>query len=123
MRIFITYSSKNRDRVAALADDLNAMGHTAWFDQELTGGQAWWQEILSHILDCDLYIFALTPEALDSSPCKLEYTYAHSLKKRILPILLSEVNLNLLPPELSMIQLVDYRLSDRKSMLSLGKAL
>ena len=98
MKIFISYSSKNRALVEVLANDLDAMGHEVWFDKKLTGGHAWWDGILNSIRDADLFIFALTPQALDSHLCKLEYSYAAALGKRILPVPLETVNVNLLPP-------------------------
>lgn len=123
MKIFISYSSKNRAAVQSLGADLEAMGHDVWFDQELSGGQAWWDEIIKGVVACDLFIFALTPESLASSPCRLEYTYANTLNKHILPVLLKDVDTSLLPPALSVLQFVDYRQIDRKASLALARAL
>jgi hypothetical protein len=123
-RVFISYSSKSREVVRALAQDFEGTGYQVWFDHKLTGGQAWWDEILANIRQCDLFVFALTPEALDSYPCKLEYTYADALGKTILPVLLTEgVSINLLPPELTKIQFVDYRQQDKQAAFNLMKAL
>ncbi len=122
--VFISYSSKSKDLVNGLAQDLELAGNQIWFDHKLTGGQTWWDQILTQIRECDLFVFALTPDALNSHPCKLEYTYAHSLHKNILPVLLSDgVSVNLLPPELTTIQFVDYRGDDREAAFSLVNAL
>jgi hypothetical protein len=123
LNIFISYSSKNRSQIEVLAEDLSGLGHDVWYDVELTGGMAWWDQILHNIRQCDLFIFALAPESLDSYPCQLEFGYAHSLQKRILPVLLSTVNTNLLPTALSHIQFVDYKLQDKKATIALGRAL
>ncbi len=42
-RVLISYSSKDRERVVALASDLQSLGYDVWFDAELTrlGGQKW----------------------------------------------------------------------------------
>lgn len=122
--IFVSYSSKSKARVQALAQDLETAGHEIWFDHKLTGGQAWWDQILEQIRACDLFIFALTPEAMDSYPCKLEYTYAHDLGKNVLPVLLADgVSVNLLPPPLTAIQFVDYRGDDKQAAFRLMNAL
>ncbi|MEZ4668723.1 MAG: toll/interleukin-1 receptor domain-containing protein [Anaerolineae bacterium] len=122
-QIFISYSSKSKDVVASLAQDIESAGHQIWFDHKLTGGQAWWDQILESIRKCDLFVFALTPEALDSYPCQLEYTYAYQLGKNILPILVANgVSINLLPPELTTIQFVDYRTPDRQAAFRLMSA-
>ena len=123
-RIFISYSSKSKGLVTSLAQDLELAGHQIWFDHKLTGGQAWWDQILENIRQCDLFIFALTPEALDSYPCRLEYAYAHQLGKNVLPVLVAdEVPVNQLPPELLVIQFVDYRSQDKQAAFRLTKAL
>ncbi len=123
MNIFISYSNKSRAVVDALTVDLDALGHTVWFDRRLTGGHDWWEEILSGIRHCHLFLFALTPEALESQPCKLEYEYAIALNKRILPVMLTDINIALLPISLQKFQLVDYRQQNKTQALSLGRAL
>lgn len=122
--IFISYSSKSKNLVSTLVDDLETADHQIWFDHKLTGGQEWWDQILEKIRQCDLFIFALTPEALNSYPCQLEYKYAYQLHKNILPVWVADdVPVNLLPPELSVIQFVDYRSQDRQAALRLMSAL
>lgn len=123
MKIFVSYASKDRDHVLKLVEDLRDLDHEVWFDQELKGGQQWWEQILQQIRDCELFVFALTQQSLDSKPCELEYHYAHHLSKRILPVLLEDVNLTLLPPELVKIQFVDYRQNDKKAALALNRSL
>ncbi len=122
MRIFISYS-KTRDEVTSLEQDLQAMGHEVWFDHELTGGREWWDEILENIRACDLCILALSPQWLASFPCELEYQYSVALKKRLLPVMVQTINPSLLPPALSVIQMVDYRQQDKKALLMLNNAL
>jgi hypothetical protein len=121
--IFISYSTKSRAVVDALAIDLEAMGYTVWFDRQLTGGQDWWAEILNSIRRCQLFLFALTPESMESYPCKLEYDYAYALNKRILPVMLADINIKLLPSSLQKFQLVDYRQQNKQQVLALTKAL
>jgi hypothetical protein len=88
----------------------------------LSGGQAWWEQILKQIRECDVFI--LSPESLDSVACKRELSYAMDLGKPILPILVADdVSINLLSPELSKIQFVDYRKQDRKAAIRLAKAI
>jgi WD40 repeat protein len=123
MKIFISYSSKSRTVVEALAVDLEALGYTVWFDRELTGGQDWWEEILHSIRRCQLFLYALTSEALDSYACKLEFDYATALNKRIMPVMLSDINISLLSTTLQKVQIVDYRKQNKQQALALGKAL
>ncbi len=120
MYIFICYSRQNLDAVKSLVQDLEAVGNEVWFDQVLTGGQDWWDKILGRIRECDLFVFALSPETPDSYACKLEYSYASNLHKRILPVLIADgVSINQLPPALSKIQYLDYRHPDKQTAFAL----
>ena len=123
MKVFISYRSKERKLVEGLAADLEGFGHDVWFDRELTGGQKWWNEIIENIRACDLFVIALSSGLLRSIPCTKEREYAMALNKRILPVAIAEIDFNLVPTELQVIQTVKYRPQDRDSLLALGKAL
>lgn len=123
LHVFISYSAQRRDLVKTLAEDIRALGHEIWFDQELVGGHVWWDRILKEIRNCDLFLFALAPEAMDSTPCRLEYSYASSLGKTILPVLIAEgVSFDVLPSALSDVQYVDYRRADKQAAFALNKS-
>jgi hypothetical protein len=122
--IFISYSRDVRDTVRMLAEDLGALGETVWFDQEIAGGQSWWNRILEKVRDCEVFVAVLHPTALESTACKRECAYAAALGKTILPVLISnDVSTSLLPPGLMEIQYVDYRVQDRTAALALARAL
>jgi hypothetical protein len=124
LSIFISYNRMSEAVAKNLINDIKLLGHDVWFDQELSGGQAWWDQILLKIRECDLFVFILNPESLNSTPCKLEFSYADSLGKSILPVIVSgEISPALLPPALSQIQFVDYKKMDRDAAFSLARAL
>jgi hypothetical protein len=109
MKIFVSYRSVNRALVNQLVTDLADMGHEVWYDQEVEGGQIWWDNILTHIRWCDLLVFALTPHSIESYPCQLEYSYANAVRRHIIPVLLVDgVNYNLLPVVLQERQIINY---------------
>jgi len=122
--VFISYNRESEAITKNLVDDIKLLGHTAWFDQELSGGQVWWDQILEEIRNNDVFVFVLSPESLSSTACKLEYRYAAELRKTILPVLIAEgISTNLLPPALLQIQFVDYLKRDRNAAFRLAKAL
>lgn len=122
--IFISYNRKSEAIARTLAGDIETLGHTVWFDHELSGGQAWWDQILVRVRDCTVFVFVLDLAALNSTACKREYGYAADLGKPILPVLVSEgVRENLLPPALSKIQFVDYRKRNPDAAFRLARAL
>ena len=122
--IFTSYHHDNEPAVRCLAEDLGMLGHEVWFDRAPTGGQAWWDQILDEIRRCGVFVFALTPEALNSTACQREFGYAGDLGKPVLPVFLAEgVSTNDLPSALSKIPYVDYRTDDRRTGLELARVL
>jgi hypothetical protein len=123
-RVFVSYSRRNLDVVTHLIQDLNAVGVNTWHDQTLTGGQRWWDNILKNIRDCDIFVFALSPQSLDSEACKSELAYVSKLGKPILPVLVAEgVNVNLLSHPLAEIQVTDCRGGDKQAVFALMKSI
>lgn len=122
MKIFISYRSKDRPTVELLAADLGGFGHTIWFDKNLTGGREWWEDILSQIRACDLFVFALSPESLQSDPCRIEREYGIAVHKRILPIAIAPVEFDLIPAELKTVQIIRYS-QDKQFLFDVTKAL
>jgi hypothetical protein len=121
--IFLSYSRDTAAVVDTLAADIKELGHSVWLDRELSGGQTWWNQILEGVRASDVFVFALTQQSLNSVACMREYGYASALGKPILPVLLSDgVAVNLLPPALAQIQVVDYRGLDRGAALRLARA-
>ena len=122
--IFVSYSRESETAVRALAQDVEALEHTVWFDHDLSGGKVWWEQILTEIRNCQVFMMALSPDSLRSVACSSEYNYASELGKPILPILIADgVSPNLLPPKLSQIQFVDYRKQDKAGAINLARAL
>jgi hypothetical protein len=122
--VFVSYDRESRPLAETLAEDVRALGHTVWFDEELAGGQPWWDKILETIRACDVLLPVLTPRSLASTACEREYGYAAALGKPILPVLAADgVSTNLLPPALALLQFVDYRSRDRDAAFRLARAL
>ncbi len=123
-KVFVSYSRTNLDSVTQLVEDLQAVGINTWHDQTLTGGQRWWDNILASIRDCDIFIFALSPESWKSEACRSELSYVVALGKPILPVLVADgVFLNLLPAPISEIQVTDYRSRDKGAAFALLRAI
>ncbi len=59
-------------------------GYHFWVDEELTGGDDWWKEILKAIHEADIFIYLLSNESVNSPYCKAEFTEARRLQKRII---------------------------------------
>ena len=108
MAFFISYSRHDDQAVGVLIEDLGRTHHDAWVDQELGGGEKWWQEILHRIRSSDVFVLALSRHALSSRPCMAELAYANDLGIPILPVLIGDVDSLRMTP-IAERQIIDYR--------------
>ena len=121
--VFVSYSRKDKERVTGLLGGLTRLGYRVWYDQELSGGQAWWETILAQIRGCDAVLLAVSLAELDSRACQDEFEYARQLGKAVVPVLIEPVPLALLPLELAQLQLVDYTQANQDQVINLLVAL
>ena len=108
MTVFVSYSSRDKDAVKSLTQDLQDADEQVWLDQRLAGGDAWWRAILGQIRGCDVFVFALSQNSIQSRPCQSELGYAQALGQPIVPVQVGPVDSMQLNP-LATVQTVDYR--------------
>lgn len=105
-RIFISYSRVDRSFVDQVIQYLERVFEDVWFDKRLLGGQDWWKEILEQIKLCDVFIYLISRESVESTYCQAEFKEAQRLKKPILPICIRTQPV-VIPEELRDLQIVD----------------
>jgi hypothetical protein len=108
MKIFVSYARRDRQAVDLLLQDMRRARHEVWVDEELTGGQAWWDTILASIRGTDLFVIALSPDLLRSRACQLEYEYALGCNRTVLPVMVAPVSPQMAPPAIANAQILDY---------------
>jgi hypothetical protein len=119
--IFISYSSRDDGAIRQLVADLRAARMDVWLDQQLWGGDTWWQTILHQVRNCSVLIFALSSHSLRSQPCMAELRYAQALGLPILPVQIGAItSLRALP--LAHVQVVDYRVRSPAASIALISA-
>lgn len=109
-QIFISYSRKDISFVRKLAGDLEKAGYSAWWDVSgLRGGDDWVRVIPAAIKASDTFIVVLSPNSAMSEWVEKEYTQALRLRKKIIPIMLEELDV---PFGLNNINYVDFSSKD-----------
>ena len=105
-KIFISYSRKDMDFVRKLAGDLESAGYNAWWDiTDLQGGDDWVNTIPEAISSSQFVIVVITPSSVESEWVRKEYTQALSLRKKIIPIMLTPTSV---PFALNTINFVNF---------------
>jgi hypothetical protein len=90
--VFISYSRQNKDFVLKLHEALNKSGSTDWVDcEDIPPAAVWREEIKSAIESSDSFIFVISKDSVVSRECHLETEHAVKQNKRLIPIVLDEV--------------------------------
>jgi tetratricopeptide (TPR) repeat protein len=120
--IFISYSRTNSAFVDRLEADLQARSFQVWVDRRrLEAGQNWMDELQKAIDRCHVLLIALSPEAAESKYVRMEYRYAQSQSKVILP--LEYQTCPKVPIDLNGIQWVDFKVPYEQGLSGLLVAL
>lgn len=86
MKIFISYARVDKPYCVRIVETLDV--HDVWYDQRLYAGQHWWREIMRRLEWCEVFLYLLSPESVNSMYCKKELDVAMKLKRPIIPILI-----------------------------------
>ncbi|MGV2387802.1 MAG UNVERIFIED_CONTAM: toll/interleukin-1 receptor domain-containing protein [Microcystis novacekii LVE1205-3] len=91
---FLSHSSKNREFVSHLANELRRHGVPVWYSEtNILGAQQWHDEIGKALRRCDWFIIVLSPDAVDSMWVKRELIF--TLQISVLKIEFGQFSINL----------------------------
>jgi|GEM_PF-1057483 len=87
-KFFISYAREQKTR---LDDIIHPLGriygkNTIWWDTELRPTDDWWQEILTEISKCEIFIFLMSKDSLESEYCQKELNAAMRMNKNLIVI-------------------------------------
>lgn len=106
MRIFISYAHIDIWQIQQLAAILRDAQHEVWFDPDLKPGEEWKKRLADEIASCDVLLYALSNESVESEWCQWELEQAIQQKKRIMPVIVRPKTP--VPQMLSHIQYIDF---------------
>jgi len=108
MKIFLSYASEDREQARAIYLALRDQGHTVFFDRsDLPAGEEFHNHIRKAIETAHLFIFLLTPKAIDAGSYTLtELEIAQKSGKRLLPVAPSAVDFASVPVALKSITIL-----------------
>jgi hypothetical protein len=96
--VFISYAREDLQFVRRLHQSLQSYDRNTWIDWEGIAPSAdWLQEIYSAIEGADTVVFVISDHSVTSQICSNEIQHAIENNKRIVPLLRTEVDDNLLP--------------------------
>ena len=90
--IFVSYTSRDRERVLQIVDQLQQAGVRSWLDQRsIAGATIYGNEIVEGIKHCAALVIMCTPAALQSRNVRQEIQLAWKYERPYLPLLLEDV--------------------------------
>lgn len=95
--VFLSYAHADWDgdqRIREIVAGLKRRGCRVWYDQNLTKGESWNDELAAAINSCTAVVVMLTRNSNTSEWVRRELTYASSHKKKIIPVLLEDFALS-----------------------------
>jgi formylglycine-generating enzyme required for sulfatase activity len=99
MRIFLSYAFQDREQAKSIYLGLRDQGHKVFFDRaDLPAGEEYHNRIREAIQKSHLFIFLLSPNALDSNSYTLEeLSIAEKAGSKLLPVVLREAAMDQIP--------------------------
>lgn len=93
--IFISYSRKDSEVAHKLMADFKSAGMDVWVDwEDIPPAVGWLDQILQGIEQADAFLFLVSPDSIKSEVCKVEWMHAKKNAKRIIPIVVRDVDPN-----------------------------
>lgn len=88
--IFLSYARADGKAASTrLRAELNRVGFDVWHDiEDMQGGRAWKDQLRAALRNVDVVVVLLTPAAIDSKYVEWEWENAHTLEKRVIPLLI-----------------------------------
>jgi TolB-like protein len=91
--VFICYSHQNREPVYEELIRLRSAGINVWYDEGISPGAEWTEEIAHAVSNCEHLLFFASPDSVDSIHCLNELNLAQSREKSIVVVHLEPTQL------------------------------
>lgn len=84
--IFVSYAHKDSDKVFPIIKKLIKRGYRIWYDEGITPGSEWSEDIARHLNNSAMVIAFMTPNFVASVNCRREVNFALSKQKPFLSV-------------------------------------
>lgn len=107
--VFLSYGDQERTFMHKIARTLMREGMTVWTNTtDIKSGEDYGAVIDRGIEQADNFVFLISWASLKSEYCLKELSYAQSFNKRIIPLLIEDIDPVQIPPDLRKIQFINF---------------
>jgi WD40 repeat protein len=111
--LFISYSRKDKEAAHRLTEAFKDQDFDLWIDwEDIEPTVDWWREIEKGIEQSDSFLILLSPASVHSSVCKQEIEHASRNGKRLIPVVVQEIQVEEVVPELRHLNWIFLREQD-----------
>lgn len=93
--IFISYAHSDSDKVFPILEFLSRRGYRIWYDEGISPGSEWPEEIAQHLNSSAMVMAFVTPNSMASVNCRREINFAMSRQKPFLSVMLEPTEMPL----------------------------
>ncbi|MCJ7557783.1 MAG: TIR domain-containing protein, partial [Gammaproteobacteria bacterium] len=112
--VFISYSRKDIAFARLLHNALDESELETWIDwQDIPPSADWLAEVYEAIEAADTFIFVISETSVDSDICQLEVAHAEKNNKRLIPIVVSEIDPGSVHPTLAALNWIFFKEGDQ----------
>ncbi|WP_298854811.1 cation:proton antiporter [uncultured Ruegeria sp.] len=128
IKVFISYSRDNKEEMEDFKIFLESQRFEVIYDsRNIPFGEEWKKELRYLIEQADVVIWLISPPSIKSYWCNWELRQIEELKKKLVPIFIEDVPLNLVPKEVRARQIMPgsgcFNLESRDHKISLAQLL
>lgn len=107
-RAFLSHSDRDDQITEMIRRSILREGMPVWIDRShIQTGADFQQSINRGIELADTLVYLISPNSIRSSYCQQEFAYARQLHKRIIPLLVDDLPVDLVPPDQRALQFID----------------
>jgi TolB-like protein/Flp pilus assembly protein TadD len=88
-RVFFSYASADRPRIAPIVRVLSDLGHSVWWDSQITGGAAYTRAIEAALEAAEVVVVAWSKTSVNSDWVRDEASFGRD-RRRLVPLLLDD---------------------------------
>ena len=92
--IFISYCHQDSARVYPYIEALSRAGYRLWYDEGITPGDEWTENIAKHLEGSSVFVAFITEASLNSHNCRREINYAVQRNKNFVSLFLDDVRMS-----------------------------
>ncbi|MDJ0510131.1 MAG: TIR domain-containing protein [Crocosphaera sp.] len=108
--VFLAYAEKNENIKEKIRRSLMRESLTVWTNKtDIKTGIAFEEAINQGVEGADNFVYLISPESIKSEYCQQELDHALTNNKRIIPLLIEETDLDLIPSQVRDLQFIDFR--------------